>query len=141
MPAWNIFKNFNVWHPFMERATYPRRLLIACGYLQVFFRLWCRCLDPKACNNDAGKCNVNFFVTHDNDYGEVRKYTPKRSVVQRGYKTGNFLSILEKNNSYSDCSYKREGNLKYTSKSTVVTAAEKASFRPSITIPLTRVLI
>lgn len=72
-----------------------------------------RGLDPDACSNDVSKCKVDFFVTHDDDYGEVRKYTPKPSVVQNGYKTGNFLSILEKPSLYSDCGGKREGEMLY----------------------------
>jgi hypothetical protein len=74
-----------------------------------------RALDGVKCKaGDLDFCIVDFFVTHDAQQGEVRKYTPKASVVHDGYLSGNYLSILEDDaGDYSTCASKREGVMQY----------------------------
>jgi hypothetical protein len=74
-----------------------------------------RALDGVKCKaGDLDFCVVDFFVTHDAQQGEVRKYTPKASVVRDGYVSGNYLSILEDDaGNYSTCASKREGVMQY----------------------------
>jgi len=73
-----------------------------------------RLLDPSKCKKDEAYCRVHFFVSQDDDYGEVRKYTPKPSLVKKGYATGNFTSILSvPATGYDACAEKREGDIQY----------------------------
>jgi hypothetical protein len=69
-----------------------------------------RQLDPSRCPTDVDYCQVDFFVTNDDAYGAVRKYTPLPTVVQTAYQEGSFTSILSLPVSVVEVQAKHDGN-------------------------------